>query len=112
MRPEKNADEAFSLFPIAFVSPSRGNFTGPVDDAFSKHFLRNTECDLMPVAIAERQKDVDETTCRQPSDQCSLFNENGFHPHPGRLNCRRDPCDSATYDGDVIHLHHDVTYPF
>ena len=102
----KNADEAFSLFPIAFVSPSRGNFTGPVDDAFPEHFLRNAECDLMPVAVAERQKDVDETACRQPSDQCSLFNENGF------LNCRCNSGDPTTYDGDVIHLHHDVTYPF
>ena len=62
--------------------------------------------------VAERQKDVDETACRQPSDQCSLFNENGFHPHPGRLNCRCNSGDPTTYDGDVIHLHHDVTYPF
>ena len=108
----KNADETFAFGGIAFNAPARRNFTGAVFQTPAQHLFGKAETDLMPVAVAKRQKDVDETSCRQPADQRRLFNENGFHPHPGRLNCRRDPCDSATYDGDVIHLHHDVTYPF
>ena len=102
MRRAKRRSGSVSVPRRSPHAPVGGNFARAVLDTGFQQFLTESECDLMAVAVADRQIDINQTAGRESAGEDRFFHENGFLAGSCRLDCGGNARDTAADNGNII----------